>query len=87
MTVAGLPDGFFLDPKSQFGYTLEELRMENVVIFSGYWEYDRTIGYILWAIDDFAVIWYIFPPFWYNLSRKICRRIAEHPRSVLFTNA
>jgi hypothetical protein len=27
-----LPVGFFSDPKSQFGYVLEHLGMENVVI-------------------------------------------------------
>jgi hypothetical protein len=29
----GLPDGLFLDQKSQFGYILEGLGMENVGIF------------------------------------------------------
>jgi hypothetical protein len=28
----GLPDGFFSDQKSQFGYFLEDLGMENIVI-------------------------------------------------------
>jgi hypothetical protein len=32
----GLPDGFFSDQKSQFGYILEDLRMGNVVIYSGH---------------------------------------------------
>jgi hypothetical protein len=32
----GLPDGFFLDQKSQFVYILEELRMDNVFIYSGH---------------------------------------------------
>jgi hypothetical protein len=28
---AGLPDGFFSDQKSQYGYILEDLGMENFV--------------------------------------------------------
>jgi hypothetical protein len=42
----GLPDGLFPDQKSHFGYILEDLGMENVVITSGkfgifydYWVY------------------------------------------------
>jgi hypothetical protein len=31
----GLPDGFFSDQKSQSGYILEGLRMENIVTYSG----------------------------------------------------
>jgi hypothetical protein len=29
---AGLPDGFFSDQKFQFGYILEDLGMENIVL-------------------------------------------------------
>jgi hypothetical protein len=50
---AGLPDGFFSDQKSQFGYILEGLRKDNVVIYSGHLEYFTTIGYILWSFDIF----------------------------------
>jgi hypothetical protein len=35
----GLPDGFFSNPKSQFGQILEGLRLENMVIFYGHLEY------------------------------------------------
>jgi hypothetical protein len=43
----GLPDGFFSDQKYQFGYILEDLGMENVVmyifgsfgLFYNYWVY------------------------------------------------
>jgi hypothetical protein len=59
----GLPDGFFSDQKSRFGYILEDLAMENVDIYSGRLEYFLTIGYILWAFDSFVVIWYIIPRF------------------------
>jgi hypothetical protein len=59
----GLPDGFFSDQKSQFGYILEDLGMENVIIYSGQLEYFTTIGYIIWQFDNFVVIWDIFPRF------------------------
>jgi hypothetical protein len=52
-----LPDGFFSDQKSQFGWFLENLEMENVVINSGHFEYFTTIGYILWSFGNFVVIW------------------------------
>jgi hypothetical protein len=58
--VAGLPDVFFSNQKSQFGYILEDLGMENVVIYSGHLEYCTTTGCILWAFGNFVVIWYIF---------------------------
>jgi hypothetical protein len=41
-----LPDGFFSDQKYQFGYILEDLGMEKVVIFSGHLEYFTAIGYV-----------------------------------------
>jgi hypothetical protein len=42
---------------------LQDLGMENVVVHSGHLEYFTTIGYILWACNNFVVIWYIFPSF------------------------
>jgi hypothetical protein len=55
-----LPDGYFSDQASQFGYILEDLGIENVDIYSGHLEYFTTIGYILlWAFDNFVVIWYV----------------------------
>jgi hypothetical protein len=61
----GLPDGFSSDQKSQFGYILEDLEMENVVvpICSGHLEYFTTLGHILWAFGNLVVIWYISPRF------------------------
>jgi hypothetical protein len=43
---SGLPDSYFSNQKSQFGYILEDLGMENVVIYSGHLEYLTTIGYM-----------------------------------------
>jgi hypothetical protein len=36
----------FQTKKSQFGYTMEDLGMENVVKYSGHLEYFATNGYI-----------------------------------------
>jgi hypothetical protein len=65
-----LPDGFFSDQKSQFGYVLEDLGMEHVVIYSVHLEYFRTIEYILWAFGNFVFIRYIFPRFDMLYQRK-----------------
>jgi hypothetical protein len=43
----GLPDGLFLNQKSQFGYILEGLGMENVVLFYDHLEYFMAIWYNL----------------------------------------
>jgi hypothetical protein len=48
-----LPDGFFSDQKSQLGYILEDLGIENDAIFSGHLEYFTPIGYIIWAFGYF----------------------------------
>jgi hypothetical protein len=45
--------------------------MESVVIYSDHLEHFTTIGYILLAFGNFLVIWYIFPPPWYIVARKI----------------
>jgi hypothetical protein len=34
---AGLPDGLFLDQKSQFGYILDGLGMEMLAYFTAFW--------------------------------------------------
>jgi hypothetical protein len=63
LSAAGLPDGFFSDQKSQFGYILDDGGMENNVLDSDRLEYFTPIGYILWAFGNFVVIWYVFPGF------------------------
>jgi hypothetical protein len=45
--------------------------METVGIFFGYLEYISAIWYMLWPFGNLVTIWYIFPPFWYIVSRKI----------------
>jgi hypothetical protein len=47
MCRTGLPDGFFSNQKSQFGYILEGPRLENVDIFYGHLEYFIDIWDIL----------------------------------------
>jgi hypothetical protein len=39
----GLPDGLFLNTKSQFGDILKGFGMENVGMFFGHWEYFSAI--------------------------------------------
>jgi hypothetical protein len=42
-----LPDGLFSFQKSQFGFNIEGLGMENVGIFYDHFEYFAAIWYIL----------------------------------------
>jgi hypothetical protein len=62
-----LPDGVV---SYQFDYILEGLGMENVGIFSGQKENYMTISYAILPFCNFAVVWYIFTPFWYIVTRK-----------------
>jgi hypothetical protein len=45
---AGLPDGLFLYQKSQLGYILEGLGIDNVGIFYDHLEYFTAVRYNLW---------------------------------------
>jgi hypothetical protein len=65
-----LPDGFFSGQKSQFGYILQDLGIENVVIYFDHWEYFTTIGYILWAFGYFVVIWHTYTSFGISHQEK-----------------
>jgi hypothetical protein len=60
---SGLPDGFFSNQKSQFGYILEGLSLKNVDIFYGHLKYFTDIWDVLWPIGTFVFIWYIFSGF------------------------
>jgi hypothetical protein len=60
-SAAGLPDGFFSDQKSKFGYILEDLGMENVVRSFGIF-YDHWVYFIGILIILLVVICYNFPP-------------------------
>jgi hypothetical protein len=46
----GLPDGLFSNQKSQFGYIVEGLEMENVLIFYNHLKF-MVIWYNLWQFD------------------------------------
>jgi hypothetical protein len=61
----------FSDQKSQFGYILEDLGMENVVLYSGHLKFFTTIWYILWAFGNFLVILAYSSPLWYIVPIKI----------------
>jgi hypothetical protein len=41
----------------------------------------RAIWYILWPLGNLVAIWYISPPFWYIVSRKIWQPWRERPDS------
>jgi hypothetical protein len=53
--VAGLPDGIFLNQKSQVGYILESLRIETFGIFHAHLEYVTAIWYILRSFCNYVV--------------------------------
>jgi hypothetical protein len=44
--------------------------MEKVGIFYVHCQYTKAIWYVLWSFGNFVVIWYLFPPFWYIVSKK-----------------
>jgi hypothetical protein len=45
--------------------------MENIGIVYGHLRYITAFWYILWSFGNLGVIWYMFPLFWYIVSRKI----------------
>jgi hypothetical protein len=63
--------------------------MESVGIFYGHLEYFTAICYVLWPFGNVVVIWHIFPPFWYIVSRKIWQPwvgLCKVRNKVLFKN-
>jgi hypothetical protein len=59
--------------------------MEYVVVYSGHLEYFITNGYILWAFDNFAVVWYVFPRFgilYQEKSGNPGAHLSEDPHST-----
>jgi hypothetical protein len=63
--------------------------MENVDLFYGHFEYLMVIWCILWPFGNVVVVWYIFPQFWYTVSRKIwqpCYHAAILAMPALFCN-
>jgi hypothetical protein len=54
--------------------------MKFFVIFYGHLGYFTAMFYILWPPGNLVLIWYVFPKFWYSVSRKIwqpCRRVLK----------
>jgi hypothetical protein len=70
----GLPDGILSDKKSQYGYILECLGIENVGILHiwSFFNFSRPFGinYGPFGIIFCARLVYL-SPFWYVLPRKI----------------
>jgi hypothetical protein len=52
----GLPDGLVSNQKSQFGYILEGLAMDDTGIFYSNSVYFMALWYILWTLVYFVVI-------------------------------
>jgi hypothetical protein len=58
---AGLPDVIFSNQKSQIGYILEGLGMENVCLFNAHLEHFTTIWHFLWPFGTFCGNLVLFP--------------------------
>jgi hypothetical protein len=69
---AGLPDGIFAHPKSQFWYILKGLEMEKMVymfygylVFCGDLEYLTAIWYICWRfVSIFSRFGILYQKIW-----------------------
>jgi hypothetical protein len=59
----GLPDGLFSNQNYQFGKNFQGLRLENVDILYGHFEYCRTFGIFYDHLAHCVFIWYIFSGF------------------------
>jgi hypothetical protein len=66
------------------------LKMENVCIFYGHFEYFTVIWYILGPFGNDVVIWHIFHLFsigivsikiWQLLTKCVCKKVAQTPLS------
>jgi hypothetical protein len=64
----GLLDGICLNQKSQFGYSLAGLAIEDVGLFYGHLAYFTAIWYILWQfgilhghVVNISPSWYVAP--------------------------
>jgi hypothetical protein len=69
LAIQGCQMVYFKTKKSQFGYFVEGLGMENVVYIL------RPFGVIYGRLVEFVFIWYIFP-FW---TKKTGNPAAIHP--------
>jgi hypothetical protein len=57
----------FQTKNSQIGCILEDLGIENVIIYSDHLEYFTTKGYILWVFSNFVVTYLVhFSLLWYT---------------------
>jgi hypothetical protein len=57
LTKPGLLDGIFSYQKSQFGYILEGLGMQNVGIFYDKWNILQPFGIFYCPLEYFTALW------------------------------
>jgi hypothetical protein len=74
-----LPDGIFSNRKSQFGYILEGLAMEDVGIFLAIWSILRQFGLFYGNLVYFVVIWYIFTVLVCCTKKNLATLVATEP--------
>jgi hypothetical protein len=67
---SGLRDGLFSNQKSQFGYILEGLGMENVGIYYAHLEYFTAIWYNVWPLVINCGHLVYFFQLWYVWTKK-----------------
>jgi hypothetical protein len=83
---AGLPDGLFSNQKSQFGYILEGLGIENVIIFCDHLDYFMAIRYNLWQFGTACGHLVYFSHFGMFGPRKIWQPLGRRPKWNFFSN-
>jgi hypothetical protein len=69
---AGLPDGIFSNQNPNLGKFWRDFQLKVLVYF---WPLGLIHSHLVYIIcghlEYFTVVWYIFPPFWYVVPRKI----------------
>jgi hypothetical protein len=66
------------------GKILEGLGMGKVGKSFSHFEYFTALWNIHWAFGNLVAIWYILPPFWYIVSRKIWQPRLELDPNIQF---
>jgi hypothetical protein len=77
MLRTGLPDGLFSDQKSLIWFFVG-LEMENLGIFMAISVLLSPLGVFYLNLVYFVIIWYIFPPFWYIVSKNLATLVEKH---------
>jgi hypothetical protein len=69
---------YFQTQNPKLGKSWRALEWKNDGIFYGNLQYSKAILYILWPFGSLVVIWCIFSPLWYFVSRKSGNPAALH---------